>query len=220
MLSTEETPEELHEKWRLGGSKYTWAARWKKLWQTWASTRTKLLIWRVLKHGFYTGEKAEKCGHDPGPYAVLVARSVEDGGRNPRRNYPTNGTTQQSPERLARQVSIAQNQSPETLIEDLATSLGAPENGRHPSQHQPPMTLLEDSATLLHLGAPEYGRQAETTERSIPRVTNWDVRVITELRTFNTTSRETNAGREPNQFSSLDTEGTHSGDTTHQPEEN
>ncbi|KAL3677090.1 hypothetical protein R1sor_027038 [Riccia sorocarpa] len=55
LLDTKEDSEDLSEKWRIGGSKFTWAQQWRKLWASKASTRTKLCCWRILKHGFFTG---------------------------------------------------------------------------------------------------------------------------------------------------------------------
>ncbi|KAL3678979.1 hypothetical protein R1sor_021935 [Riccia sorocarpa] len=61
-----EIPENLSEKWRMGGDKFTWPTRWRMLWSNRASTRTKLWLWRTLKHGFFTGERAYKMGVDSG----------------------------------------------------------------------------------------------------------------------------------------------------------
>ncbi|KAL3682097.1 hypothetical protein R1sor_000119 [Riccia sorocarpa] len=66
LLDKTEVPEDLSTKWRLGGESHTWAQRWRLLWKCKASTRTKLWIWRTLKHGFYTGDRAEKMGKNEG----------------------------------------------------------------------------------------------------------------------------------------------------------
>ncbi|KAL3679387.1 hypothetical protein R1sor_022343 [Riccia sorocarpa] len=60
LLSREEVTEDLTEKWAEGGSRLTWGERWKYIWSNNVSTRTKIWFWRTLKHGFFTGERAER----------------------------------------------------------------------------------------------------------------------------------------------------------------
>ncbi|KAL3700212.1 hypothetical protein R1sor_018234 [Riccia sorocarpa] len=66
LLSKEEEAEDLSHKWIQGGRSPSridsWSNRWRQLWRSTATSRSKLWIWRVLKHGFWTGERAAKIG--------------------------------------------------------------------------------------------------------------------------------------------------------------
>ncbi|KAL3694931.1 hypothetical protein R1sor_008582 [Riccia sorocarpa] len=67
LLTSKESPEVLSNKWTIGGQRFTWAERWRHLWKCRGTLRSKLWVWRVLKHGFFTGERAERMGvsNDP-----------------------------------------------------------------------------------------------------------------------------------------------------------
>ncbi|KAL3699507.1 hypothetical protein R1sor_017529 [Riccia sorocarpa] len=62
LLSDSEITEDLSEKWQEGRELLTWKQRWKALWETKSSTRSKLWFWRVLHSCFFTGERAERMG--------------------------------------------------------------------------------------------------------------------------------------------------------------
>ncbi|KAL3696769.1 hypothetical protein R1sor_010845 [Riccia sorocarpa] len=67
LLNSEEKVEILSDKWSEDEAKLTWQQRWSQLWKGGGSTRTKTWIWRVLKGGFFTGERTEKIGVSTDP---------------------------------------------------------------------------------------------------------------------------------------------------------
>ncbi|KAL3684730.1 hypothetical protein R1sor_002752 [Riccia sorocarpa] len=80
LLSSDEKPENLTDKWPDHGGILTWNSRWKKLWSCKGSSRTKLWVWRTLKNGFFTGERAERMRVSEEPYTIDEAIETNKGG--------------------------------------------------------------------------------------------------------------------------------------------
>ncbi|KAL3694288.1 hypothetical protein R1sor_007939 [Riccia sorocarpa] len=58
LLQPEQQPEDLTGRWPPAPSIFTWAERWRLLWQKGSSNRTILWVWRVLRKGFFKGSLA------------------------------------------------------------------------------------------------------------------------------------------------------------------
>ncbi|KAL2635715.1 hypothetical protein R1flu_007194 [Riccia fluitans] len=62
LYETEETPEDLSAKWPDQPYALDWKARWLRLWGKGGSPRVKLLIWKILRRAYFTGERAATLG--------------------------------------------------------------------------------------------------------------------------------------------------------------
>ncbi|KAL3697958.1 hypothetical protein R1sor_012034 [Riccia sorocarpa] len=62
LLPRKEEAEDLTPKWNMQEAQITWKQRWKAVWGSSGSYQSKIWIWRVLKNGFFTSERAERIG--------------------------------------------------------------------------------------------------------------------------------------------------------------
>ncbi|KAL3691247.1 hypothetical protein R1sor_004898 [Riccia sorocarpa] len=67
ILSRKEEPEDLSNKWDSQDATMQWSERWRAIWRSRGSYRSKIWLWRVLKQGFFTGERAERIGVSTDP---------------------------------------------------------------------------------------------------------------------------------------------------------
>lgn len=56
----------INRRWNWIGAQENWKAYWKKLWRGWALATSRMLIWRIVQHGFATNHKAKKWNVNDG----------------------------------------------------------------------------------------------------------------------------------------------------------
>ncbi|KAL2628913.1 hypothetical protein R1flu_013599 [Riccia fluitans] len=78
LAEADELPDDMTGKWPEYTLALTWKARWRKLWETGGSPRVKIWIWRILRRGFFTGERAERMrvAFDPCSRCKTASESV------------------------------------------------------------------------------------------------------------------------------------------------
>lgn len=66
LLSESEEWKTLNARWRRQDPEPIWEARWKKIWGSDLTRRTKLFLWRIVMNSMYNMVRAQKLGHGDG----------------------------------------------------------------------------------------------------------------------------------------------------------
>ncbi|KAL3690380.1 hypothetical protein R1sor_016689 [Riccia sorocarpa] len=62
LYACKDDTQKINHKWETTDDRRRWKRRWKKLWEGSAKTRTKLRLWRYLRQGYFTNNRAYEWG--------------------------------------------------------------------------------------------------------------------------------------------------------------